>query len=304
MGQLVVGHRRGRRWRRLAHGLYVEESDAWTYAEEVRAWSEMLPVGAAFTHLTAARLRGWWLPSPIEQPVFVATLMANQCPERRGLLVTRHKNRPRSETIGGVAVTTSGETLLSAARDLGILDLVLMGDSALRLGQCTMTELAETCVLQRAGVVQLRRAAALLDDRSESAWESVIRVLHRAADIEVEPQHRVTNERGQFVARADLWVVGMRRIHEYDGDIHRERDAHRHDLRRDRRLVEAGVERLGFTSTELRHEGGDLIASVDRLLGRAWDPSRLERWSALLAESLFEPQGRARARHRWRKALP
>lgn len=304
MGNLVQGHRRGRCWRRLGHGLYVPESSTRTYAEDLQAWSEVLPMGAAFTHLTSARVRGWWLPSAIKQPVFAATLMANRCPERVGLLITRHKNRPRAETVDGVPVATAGETLLAAARDLGILDLVQMGDSALRLEHCTLTDLAETCAEQRAGVVRLRHAVALLDDRSESAWESVMRVLHRAAEIEVEPQHRLEDDRGRFVGRADLWVVGTRRIHEYDGEIHRDPDVHRQDLRRDRHLVEAGIERLGFTSKELLQEGGTIIASADRLLGRAWDSSRLEGWSNLIADSLFGSRGRARARGRWQRALP
>jgi hypothetical protein len=46
-------------------------------------------------------------------------------------------------------------------------------------------------------------------------------VLHRAAGIEVEPQKEIFDQWGRFVARADLWLVGTRRIHEYDGDGHR-----------------------------------------------------------------------------------
>ena len=284
--------------------MYVPATEDRTYADDLRAWSEALPPCAAFTHLTAARYRGWWLPSAIEQPLFVAALMKNRCSDRRGLLVTQHKNRPPYEVIEGIPVTTAGETLLGAARDLGLLDLVVMGDSALRLGHCTLGQLAEVCAQQRAGVVRLRHAVALLDDRSESAWESVMRVLHRAAEIDVELQRRLEDPRGHFLGRADLWLVGTRRIHEYDGEIHRDRDVHRGDLRRDRALVEAGIERLGFTSYEVLHEGGNIIASVDRLLGRVWDARRLERWNELISDSLYGAAGRARARARWRRALP
>jgi hypothetical protein len=44
-------------------------------------------------------------------------------------------------TLGGLRVTSGAETLLAAARDLGLLDLVIMGDSALRLEHCTTAEL-------------------------------------------------------------------------------------------------------------------------------------------------------------------
>jgi len=303
MGELVRGHRRLRAWRRLGHGLYVPAGDR-TLADDLRAWSQVLPPCAAFTHLTAARHRGWWMPNEIDQPLFVAALRKNRCPERSGLFVSQHKNSPPQEVIEGVPVTTSGETLLGAARDLGLLDLVLMGDSALRLGHCTLTELAAVCAQQRAGVVQLRHAVALLDGRSESAWESVMRVLHRAAEIDVEPQRRLEDPRGRFLGRADLWLVGTRRIHEYDGEIHRDREVHRGDLRRDRTLVEAGIERLGFTSYEVLHEGANIIASADRVLNRAWDSRRLARWDALVSDSLYGVRGRARARNRWRRALP
>jgi hypothetical protein len=87
-------------------------------------------------------------------------------------------------------LTTAAETLLAAARDLGVLDLVLMGDSALRLGHCTLEELVETAAQRRRGAPKLRRAIGMLDSRSESPWESIMRVLHRAADIPVEAPAR------------------------------------------------------------------------------------------------------------------
>jgi hypothetical protein len=91
-------------------------------------------------------------------------------------------------TVAGLRVTTAAETLLAAARDLGLLDLVIMGDSALRSGHCTLEQLRVTAAKQRRGAPQLRALLPLLDDRSESPWESVMRVLHARADIEVEPQ--------------------------------------------------------------------------------------------------------------------
>jgi hypothetical protein len=123
------------------------------------------------------------------------------------------------------------------------------------------------------------------------------------AGIDVEPQKEIFDQWGRFVARADLWLVGTRRIHEYDGDKHRERQTHRSDLARDRRLVEIDCQRMGFTSAQLLHEGAWIIASADRLLGRRWDPARLAAWEALLTDSLFRPAGRAQAYRHWERAL-
>ena len=130
-----------------------------------------------------------------------------------------------------------------------------------------------------------------------------MRVLHLAAEINVVPQKKIYDRHGRFVARADLWLVGTRRIHEYDGSIHRDRLVHRSDLARDRRLVEIDWQRMGFTSTQIPHEGASIIATADRLLGRRWDPRRLARWEALLEDSLFRPAGRAQARRHWERAL-
>jgi very-short-patch-repair endonuclease len=165
-----------------------------------------------------------------------------------------------------------------------------------------MEDLRVTAAQRRRGAPRLRVVLPLLDARSESPWESVMRVLHLAAEIDVEPQKKIYDAHGRFVARADLWLVGTRRIHEYDGGVHRDRQVQRSDLSRDRRLVESDWQRMGFTSTQLLHEGASIIASADRLLGRRWDPRRLARWEALLDASLFRPAGRARALRHWDRA--
>jgi hypothetical protein len=204
--------------------------------------------------------------------------------------------------VSGIRLTTPAETLLAAARDLGVLDLVLMGDSALRLGHCTIDQLVKTAAQRRRGAPMMRRIIGMLDNRSESPWESVMRVLHRAADIPVEPQHEVFDQWGRFIARGDLWIVGTNRLHEFDGGVHREPDVQSRDLTRDRRLIETSWQRFGFTKAQLLNEGASIIASTDTLLGRNWDPARLDRWNALIVDSMFGRVGRARALRQWQAA--
>jgi hypothetical protein len=110
------------------------------------------------------------------------------------------------EIIDEIRVASAAETLLAVAKDLGVLDLVIIGDSALHQGACTID-----------------------------------------------------------------------------------------------RLVEIDWQRIGFTSPQLLYEGGSIIAGLDRLLGRSWDPSRLARWLALLDESVLRPAGRAQATRRWKR---
>ncbi len=288
----------------MSHGLYVSKAPPRRLVEDLQGWSLVLPATAAFTHLTAAELGGWWLPDAPPHPVFAAMRKDDPRPRRSGLYVCRHpKPYPMRITAGGLKITTPAETLLACARDLGILDVVIMADCALREGAVTVTELKIAAGQRRRGAPKLRQIIPLLDKRSESAWESVMRVLHMAAEIPVEPQHEIFDEYGRFVARADLLIKGTRRIHEYDGAVHREADVHQQDLRRDRYLILDDWQRMGFTSAHLRHEGAAIIRSVDALLGRPWDSRRLHAWEELLNESMFRRPGRVRALRKWSRAL-
>lgn len=197
---------RQRQWEQLSRGLYIPRAS--TLTDVLHGWGLVLPKCAAFTSLTAAELRGWWLPRSVPYPVFAAVPIGERYPERKGLLVCRHPQPVPSVAVNGFKITTGAETLLAAARDLGILDLVILGDSALRTGDCTIEELEATAAQQRRGAPRLRAVLPLLDDRSESPWESVMRVLHQAVSINVEPQKEIFDQWGRFVARATSgWSV-------------------------------------------------------------------------------------------------
>jgi very-short-patch-repair endonuclease len=300
----ILGRQRLRSWDRLSHGLYVPKAPPRRLVDDLRAWSLVLPATAAFTHLTAAELVGWWLPEAPPHPAFVALRKTDPRPRRNGLYVCRHPNPfPFTVTADGLKITTPAETLLACARDLGSLDVVILADSALREGDVTVSELRIAANQRRRGAPKLRQVIPLLDKRSESAWESAMRVLHLAADIPVEPQHEIFDEDGRFVARVDLLIKGTRRIHEYDGAVHREAEVHQRDLKRERNLILGDWQRLGFTSAHLRNEGAMIIKDVDALLGRPWDSRRLQAWEGLLNESMFRRPGRARVLRRWSRAL-
>ena len=170
----------------------------------------------------------------------------------------------------------------------------------MRNGDVTIDELVQIATnTRRRGAPALRAIVPLVDERSESAWESVMRVLHRLADIPVEPQRVLVDSTGRFVARADLWVCGTRRIHEYDGGGHREPDVHESDLARDRAISLASWERHGFTKRHLLHHGAAIISATDDLLGRSWNPGRLQAWESALDASMLRRPGRERVRRRW-----
>lgn len=296
------GRQRTREWELVTRGVYAPSRPR-TLAEDLAAWQLVLPPTSAFSHLTAAELRGWWLPAPVTHPVFAAMLDREPRPRRPGLLVCRHTQPFGFDRINGLRVTTAAETLLAAARDLGVLDLVIMGDSALRFGHCTPTDLENVARQRRRGAPLLRTIIPMLDDRSESPWESIMRLLHRGADIPVLVQEEILNEFDQFLGRADLLIKGTRRLQEYDGAGHRDGDAQADFLARERGLLADNWQRNGYVAKDLLHGGADIISSVDRTLGRDWDSRRLAAWQHLVKHSLYGRIGRARALRRWQRGL-
>lgn len=298
MDDVVRGRVRRQGWTPVTRGVHAE-GDEPELARRLQAWSLVLPDTAVFTHLTAAELRGWWLPHPVTHPVFAAVDERERHPQRRGLTTLRLNGAGLADVVDGVRLAAPAETLLTCAADLDVLDLVLLADSALHLRHCTMADLVAASRARRRGVRMLRSVLPLLDGRSESAWESVLRLLHVTAGVEVEPQHEIRTPAGAFVARADLWLVGTRRIHEYDGADHRDARTHRADLARERRLVDEQWERCGYTSNEVLRRGGEIISAADAALGRPWHPGRLAAWRGLVSRSLYGSAGRRRVLARW-----
>jgi very-short-patch-repair endonuclease len=195
-------------------------------------------------------------------------------------------------------VLPADEVLLACARDLGVLDLVVLLDSAIRSGDARLPSLARLACSRRPGSARLGRALRWADPRSESAWESVLRVLHVVCDVRVEAQREVYDD-GRFLARGDLWLVGTRVLHEYDGGTHLRREAQNVDLRRSRRLGNSDWLRRGYTSDDVIRRAVTILRDADLSLGRPHRPERVRAWHALLAGSLFTPMGTARLRRRW-----
>jgi hypothetical protein len=294
------GHLRGRAWTPVSHGLFKPTTEVDGLAQDLAAWILVLPGSAVFTGLTAALIYGWWVPPlPADLPVFASIDVADNRPRRDGLRISRLVGVPRALLVEGIPLAPPAEVLLACARELHLLDLVVLVDAALHAGVVTPGELHEVMSRRRYGVPLLRRAVQLADGRSESAWETLLRILHVICDIPVEPQYVLLDEEGGFVARGDLRIVGTRTLHEYDGGEHRKKLRQRHDLARERRIGHVVWTRRGYTDVEVLHQAGTILRDADRALGRPHRPERIRAWYALLAESLFSPSGLAEARRRW-----
>lgn len=284
---------------RVAHGLYRPVCEVGGQHQDLLALRLVLPPSGVFTHLTAAAEYGWWLPPlPSDLPVFVSMWREETRPQRRGLRVARHREPPSRRVLEGVPLADPAEVLLACAVDLRLLDLVVLCDAALQLQACTRAEIECAAAQQRRGAPMLRRALPWVDGRSESAWETLLRMLHACAGVPVEPQYEVLDVAGQLVARGDLWITGTRVLHEYDGGDHLEVKRQRKDLARSRRLDAEHWIRRGYTSQEVLHQATSILRDADRSLGRPHRPDRVRPWHALVLDSLFTPAGTARLRRR------
>lgn len=295
------GRRRRVGWVQVSRGAHRTSDSDNALVDDLATWELVLSKEACFTHLTSAAVRGWWLPPlPSDMPVFVAQHRSISPPRRPGLIVSRHSTEPELRTESGLRLATAPETLLACARDLRLLDLIVLMDSALHAGACDVFQLHGIAQQRRRGAPRLREALPLVDGRSESPWESMLRVLHVSCDIPVEPQYVVRDDAGAFVARGDLWIVGTRTLHEYDGAHHLNREGQRKDLKRNARIDRAEWSRRGFTREDVLHQAVLILKEADLALGRPHQPERIRAWHALLRDSLFTPSGQARLRNRLR----
>jgi hypothetical protein len=286
---VVRGRPRAKHWVRVGHGVYRTED-----ATDLHAWQSTLPPSGRFTHLTAAAVLGWALPPlPDALPVFSAVNRTDSRPQRAGLRVTRNESAAPARVLLDLRIDPPTEILLACARDLGVLDLVVLADSALRAGHVTVSELSSAAAARRRGAPALRAALDLVDHRAESPYETLLRVLHLSCGVHVEPQYELRDDRGDLIARADLWLRGTCALHEYDGGDHLDVRRQRKDLARARRIGNHDWVRRGYTARDVLHQGVSILRDADLSLERPHDPSRIRRWHALLAASLFSSSGRA-----------
>jgi len=299
----LAGHRR------VSHGLFLPLvpglDEQQQFLRELRAWQLVLPEDAAFTHVTAARLLGWQLPSlpnPEHVPVFAAVTGDGPRPRRPGLVCSRLVRPANSAYVQGVPLDAPEEVLLRMSRDFGVLDLTILMDSARRKGHLDPERVQTVAQSTRPGVRMFRLAWELSDARSQSGPETVLRIFHKAIDVPVEPQAVLTDPVGNVVGHADLLVVGTMDLSEYDGEVHRDKGRQRTDLRRERGLNASAYRRYGYTLDDLLNHPLTAMHEIDRRLGRKHQVSRIHRWQRLVDNSLYSPAGRERVLNRWRRS--
>jgi len=292
-----VGRRElyGPAWEWLSSGLYAPRGTRVRHDQLLAGLRRVLPADAVFGSVTAAALRGWPLPwLPERSPVLAATKGPLHV-QREGVYV-RRLVEVRAETCQGLPVLTTPELLCDLARDLELVDLVPVVDAALRVEGLQPADVRAGIRPRTKGGPRLRAALALADGRAESFWESVLRLLHVLGGIvQVEPQVWIVDG----TLRGDLWLVGTRRIVEYDGGEHLERRRHQRDVRRDKVVLRADWERYPYIASEIVSTPGRILRDAEEALRLPHDPTRLTRWLEHARRSTLTGQGKAMLERRF-----
>ncbi len=175
---LTRWHLEGASWRRLAQGSYV-----WTGLDEgpmhkLEAARRRLPTGAAFSGLTAAWLHGLDV-SPCD-PIEAVIPIDASVSARAGIAVRRSTlERNDVVTVRGLRATSVARTLSDASTRLGLVEAVVLVDSALHNRRIGL-ELLRRWVHanpRRHGIRTLRRAIELAEPAAESPMETRLRLV-------------------------------------------------------------------------------------------------------------------------------
>lgn len=271
---------RSKRWATPFHGVRIDRSAAGDLHAVCRALAAVARVPVVISDRTTAALYEWWLPPQAVQIVDV-TVAPEHLIERPGVRCHRRVLDPSDvRVLGGIAVTSPVRTILDLAGHLPLIDLVVVIDSALQKRTCTRKQL-EARAHDRGvrGIARYRRALELCDGRSESAPETMTRLVIVLSGLPAPtPQFKVYDKYGTFVARTDLRAFGVRAAFEYDGAGHDEPVAHARDVKRWRDLRREGYEVFPYTARELFGTPQLIVVDYQRALGLPIDASAVEGW--------------------------
>jgi hypothetical protein len=187
----------------------------------VAATLPLLAPDAVLSHRSAAVVLG--LPLVGELRRVEVTRAAVGSGKRRGSVHLSAAPLPPDEVtvVDGLPVTTLARTVVDLGRRLPFGPAVAAGDAALRRG-LSRAELEAVLVSSagRPGLAAARRVCRFVDARSESAGESLSRVvLHRLGLAPSTLQLEVRDHTGTLVGRCDFGWEEERVIGEFDGRV-------------------------------------------------------------------------------------
>jgi very-short-patch-repair endonuclease len=254
-------------WTNPIRGVLIESEPRDAFRASVRAALLARPKAVVWG-ITAARLHKLgglprWTPAEVPH----LALPSGQSYHPRAGMQVHSGLRPQEHTTrAGFPVTTLAATVDDMALVLCLDDLICLVDSALHVGWRPVTS-------SKPGQRKLRAALLLADGRSESTFESLLRLLLVRAGLGPEDlQHAFWRPKEREYGRIDIAWPSIKLAVEADGrEYHDRPDALYGDRRRGNVLELADWTVLRFTWVDLLHHPEEIVEQVRLALnaGRA-----------------------------------
>jgi hypothetical protein len=221
---------------------------------------------AVVSHQTAAQLHGLSLLGPPPAALSVTRPPGVGSRSGRPGVCVRCAALP-IEHVGGrlaVPVTTVARTVIDLARLLDFRAGVVVADSALQQKLTSKKELRAVVAACRQwpGIRSAAQVVEFADGKAESPLESLARIVFRDCGLP-PPELQVEISDDEFIGRVDFLWREFRTIAEVDGaGKYDDRGLAMRQLRRDKRLREAGYEVVHFDWKEINGDRGYVATSV------------------------------------------
>ncbi|MFS3128349.1 hypothetical protein ACLM5J_08075 [Nocardioides sp. Bht2] len=284
-----AGAARGGRWRRTSPGLYVPADAEFDQPAQriVEAGGHLGRYGGvtgwASLHLAGADWFGGTDQDGQDRPVLIAVGPGRQCPDHPGAAFTRHRTAETEVVLRhGVRCLNVHRALLdeifqlrSLTRAVAAIDMVLHAEltSRSRLRRWLRT------VPRTYGLPLMRQALRLASDGVESPRETALRLIW-TLHAELPPplcNVELVDANGRFLARPDLFSPELGLAGEYDGAHHLTVEQRRHDLAREDRLRDHGIEVVTVVAGEMS-ERRDVVERLRAAAVRAERNQRRGLW--------------------------
>lgn len=233
-----------------------------------------LPTHAFFSHTTAALLIGAPLAIEFEQEPLLHLSVPSPHRALSAAGLRGHKLQLSATdltALRGIRATSAARTWCDLSTMLGIHDLVAVGDYLIHWRMPLVTErglqAAAHAYPGRRSRAVLLRACELLNDRSESRPELILRVILVLGGLPLPQVNRsIVEANGKVFARLDLRYAREKVAIEYQGDYHRtNREQWRKDMSRRARLEAQGWYVIEINADDLR-EPGELVRLIGSVL--------------------------------------